>query len=57
MVRCSWALAAAEELHVHPNTVRQHLDRVEELTEIRLAEDDLLALEVALKLFRLSAGR
>lgn len=46
--------AAAEQLHVHPNTVRQRLDRIEELTEIDLKSDDLLALEVAVKLFRLS---
>ena len=43
----------ARELIVHPNTLRQRLERIESLTELELAEEDLLSLELALKLARL----
>ena len=43
----------ARELIVHPNTLRQRLDRIEALTELSLADEDLLSLELALKLARL----
>lgn len=45
--------ATAEALHVHPNTVRQRLDRIEQLTGIDLDREDLLTLEVVVKLVRL----
>ena len=43
----------ARELIVHPNTLRQRLERIEALTDLNLAEEDLLSLELALKLARL----
>jgi hypothetical protein len=43
----------ARELIVHPNTLRQRLERIEALAELNLAEEDLLSLELALKLARL----
>ncbi|HUB76328.1 MAG TPA: helix-turn-helix domain-containing protein, partial [Solirubrobacteraceae bacterium] len=43
----------ARELIVHPNTLRQRLDRIESLTGLDLAAEDLLSLELALKLARL----
>jgi DNA-binding PucR family transcriptional regulator len=48
------ALAAtARALYIHTNTLRQRLDRVETLTGLDLATEDLLSLELALKLARL----
>ena len=48
------ALAAtARALYIHTNTLRQRLDRVEALTGLDLATEDLLSLELALKLARL----
>ncbi len=44
---------AARALHVHPNTVRQRLDRIEKLAQIDLDAEDLLTLEVVVKLARL----
>ncbi len=44
---------SARELFIHPNTLRQRLSRIEELTGLNLAEDDLLSLELAIKLARL----
>jgi DNA-binding PucR family transcriptional regulator len=41
---------------VHVNTLRQRLDRVESLTGLELAREDLLALQLAIKLARLQAG-
>jgi sugar diacid utilization regulator len=48
------ALAAtARALYIHTNTLRQRLDRIEALTGLDLATEDLLSLELALKLARL----
>jgi GAF domain-containing protein len=48
----------ARALYIHPNTLRQRLDRIEKLSGLDLAEEDLLSLELAVKLVRLrSAGR
>jgi GAF domain-containing protein len=46
-------IESARALFVHPNTLRQRLGRIEELTGLRLDEDDLLSLELAIKLARL----
>jgi hypothetical protein len=54
--RCSVA-ASARELFIHPNTVRQRLERVERVTGLALAEEDLLSLELALKVARLHRVR
>jgi GAF domain-containing protein len=43
----------ARKLFIHPNTLRQRLDRIEKLADLDLASEDLLALELALKLVRL----
>lgn len=43
----------ARALTVHPNTLRQRLERIETLTGLALGEADLLALELAVKLARL----
>ncbi|HSI80040.1 MAG TPA: GAF domain-containing protein [Solirubrobacterales bacterium] len=50
--RCS-VTASARALYVHPNTVRQRLDRIERITGLELAKEDLLSLELAVKLTRL----
>jgi DNA-binding PucR family transcriptional regulator len=48
------ALAAtARTLFIHTNTLRQRLERIESLTGLDLAQEDLLSLELALKLARL----
>jgi hypothetical protein len=44
---------SARALYVHPNTLRQRLGRIEELTGLDLDRDDLLSLELAIKLARL----
>jgi DNA-binding PucR family transcriptional regulator len=44
---------SARALYIHPNTLRQRLGRIEELTGLNLDEDDLLSLELAIKLARL----
>ena len=57
--RCS-VTASARALYVHPNTVRQRLDRIERVSGLQLPNEDLLSLELALKLarlHRLKAGR
>jgi len=46
-------IESARALFIHPNTLRQRLGRIEELTGLRLDEDDLLSLELAIKLARL----
>jgi GAF domain-containing protein len=46
-------IESARTLFVHPNTLRQRLARIEELTGLNLDEDDLLSLELAIKLARL----
>jgi GAF domain-containing protein len=44
---------AARVLRIHPNTLRQRLERIAQLSGIELADADLLALELAIKLARL----
>ena len=46
-------IESARALFIHPNTLRQRLARIEELTGLRLDQDDLLSLELAIKLARL----
>jgi DNA-binding PucR family transcriptional regulator len=46
----------ARALTVHPNTLRQRLERIETLTGLDLTSADLLALELAVKLARLRAA-
>jgi GAF domain-containing protein len=46
-------IESARALYIHPNTLRQRLGRVEELTGLDLNGDDLLSLELAIKLARL----
>ncbi|HTU96087.1 MAG TPA: GAF domain-containing protein [Solirubrobacteraceae bacterium] len=46
-------IESARALYVHPNTLRQRLGRIEELTGLDLNTDDLLSLELAIKLARL----
>jgi GAF domain-containing protein len=53
--RCSVA-ASARSLYIHPNTVRQRLDRIERITGLDLRQEDLLSLELALKVARLRRG-
>ena len=45
--------STARKLFIHPNTLRQRLDRIEKLTQLDLANEDLLSLELAVKLVRL----
>lgn len=45
--------ATSVGLYIHPNTLRQRLRRISELTGIDLARDDWLVLELALKLLKL----
>jgi GAF domain-containing protein len=45
--------ATALALYVHPNTLRQRLRRITELTELDVRTDDWLMIEIALKLLRL----
>jgi GAF domain-containing protein len=45
--------ATAQSLFVHPNTLRQRLRRIEDLTGISIKQDDWLMIEIALKLLRL----
>ena len=54
--RCS-VTASARALYIHPNTVRQRLDRIERVSGLRLPKEDLLSLELALKLARLHRVR
>jgi GAF domain-containing protein len=46
-------IESARALYIHPNTLRQRLGRIEELTGLSLDQDDLLSLELAIKLARL----
>jgi DNA-binding PucR family transcriptional regulator len=43
----------ARKLFIHANTLRQRLDRIQKLTDVDLATEDLLSLELAVKLVRL----
>jgi hypothetical protein len=45
--------STAEALFVHPNTLRQRLRRIGELTDLDLRADDWLEIEIAVKLVRL----
>jgi hypothetical protein len=47
----------ARALYIHPNTLRQRLARIERVTSLRLDAEDLLALELAVKLVRLDDAR
>ena len=52
--------ATAEALYVHPNTLRQRLRRIQELSGIDLRKDDWLLVEIAVKMVKLQrlwAGR
>jgi DNA-binding PucR family transcriptional regulator len=42
---------------VHPNTVRQRLQRIERIAGLDLPSEDLLSLELALMLARLHSAR
>jgi GAF domain-containing protein len=48
---------SARALFVHPNTVRQRLERIERVADLDLSSEDLLSLELALKLARLHRAR
>jgi GAF domain-containing protein len=48
--------ATADTMFIHPNTLRQRLDRIETLTSLDLTREDLLSLELSLKLHRLHLG-
>ena len=45
--------ATAEALYVHPNTLRQRLRRIEELSGLDLRKEDWLLVAIAVKLMRL----
>jgi DNA-binding PucR family transcriptional regulator len=47
----------ARALYIHPNTLRQRLARIERVAGIDVNSDDLLALELAVKLVRLREAR
>jgi GAF domain-containing protein len=47
----------ARTLYIHPNTLRQRLARIERVTGLALDSEDLLALELAVKLVRLDDAR
>ena len=46
-------VATARALYIHPNTVRQRLERAETLSGVSINDADLLSLELAIKLVRL----
>jgi putative methionine-R-sulfoxide reductase with GAF domain len=48
--------ATSEALFVHPNTLRQRLRRIGDLTGLDLRRDDWLMVEIAVKLVRLEAA-
>lgn len=50
-------VATARALYIHPNTLRQRLERIEALSELELEREDLVSLELALKLARLRGAR
>ena len=45
--------ATADALHVHQNTLRQRLRRIQEVSGIDLRRDDWLMVEIAVRLVRL----
>jgi GAF domain-containing protein len=50
--RCR-VIESSRLLFIHPNTLRQRLARIEQLTGLELEHEDLLSLELAIKLARL----
>jgi sugar diacid utilization regulator len=48
--------ATAEALYVHPNTLRQRLRRIGELSGLDLRKDDWLMVEIAVKMVKLEAA-
>ncbi len=48
--------ASAKKLFIHPNTMRQRLARIENLSRLDLAAEDQMSLEIAVKLVRLKLG-
>jgi GAF domain-containing protein len=48
--------ATSEALYVHPNTLRQRLRRIADLTGLDLRRDDWLMIEIAVKLVRLEGA-
>jgi GAF domain-containing protein len=48
--------ATSEALYVHPNTLRQRLRRIAELTGLDLRSDDWLLVEIAVKMVKLRAA-
>jgi sugar diacid utilization regulator len=46
----------ARALFIHPNTLRQRLDRIETISGLDLGSEDLLSLELAVKLVRLRSA-
>lgn len=49
-------LTTARNLYIHANTLRQRLERIEQVMDLVLAGEDLLGLELALKLAHLRSG-
>jgi hypothetical protein len=49
--------STADRLFIHPNTLRQRLDRIAVLTGLQLEHEELLSLELSLKLHRLHRPR
>ena len=47
------AATTARNLYIHPNTLRQRLDRIGKIAGLELDGEDLLSLELAIKLARL----
>jgi GAF domain-containing protein len=48
--------ATSEALYVHPNTLRQRLRRIAELSGLDLRRDDWLTVEIAVKMVKLKAA-
>lgn len=49
--------ATAKALHMHPNTLRQRLARIQHLTQLDLTSEDWLSLGMAIKVVKLRAIR
>jgi DNA-binding PucR family transcriptional regulator len=47
----------ARALYIHPNTLRQRLARIERVAGLDVNTEDLLSLELAVKLVRLHEAR
>ena len=45
--------ATAETLYVHPNTLRQRLRRIQEISGLDLRKEDWLLIEIAVKMVKL----